>query len=210
VAIPAECGARAVRNPSFVADLVRRLCSHLKHKVNAMRLFPSPMRLLVRLVLSISLVGTAAAQSPSATPSAHRAELPPFEALAAPLVVAVVERAAWQRATPEDAYRGVRTAQLRDDVDWILDGFADTDRAKVAGYLAKPDVRATNARIMKDIVSEEIRGRYAYKDHVILVLSATLASGKAYQRLVPMVRVAKGWSVSNALADDPMFAQLMK
>ena len=127
-----------------------------------------------------------------------------------PIAVTPVTREQWDRSSPESAYLGVRAANLADDADWILAGFTPDDRAKVSGYLGDPGMRAANAKAQRAISGERILSALSYKSHVILIVEVSEAGGFKYSKPVPMIETAEGWAVSNALAADPVFGELMQ
>lgn len=140
---------------------------------------------------------------------ANARDLPPMRKAEPPIAVAPVERAKWNRTTPEQAYLGVRAANLAHDAEWILAGFTAADRPTVSHHLANAEMRRANARIQRNIESETIIGTVSHKDHVILVIQAREKSGTSYRRFVPMLKTGDGWAVSNALKDDAVFKALL-
>jgi hypothetical protein len=128
----------------------------------------------------------------------------------AAIEVTPVTRAQWDRSSPESAYLGIRAANLADDAEWILAGFAPQDREKVATYLNNAEMRSANLKAQRAIVGEAIKSAVAYKSHVILIVVAQEAGGSSYGKPVPMIETAEGWALTNALMDDPLFGKLME
>lgn len=158
-------------------------------------------RIHIRLLALFSLAGTIALPAGAQT-------APAIEQLQRKIEVQSIERSRWDRASPELAYHGVRSANLADDPDWILSGFATADRETVAGYLRSTEMRAANARVQRGIERETIIGRVRHKEFVILVIEAHERGGNTYRRFVPMAHTPEGWAVSNALRADPVFTTL--
>jgi hypothetical protein len=128
----------------------------------------------------------------------------------AAIEVSPVTQEKWDRSSPESAYLGIRAANLADDAEWILAGFAPQDREKIVSYLSNAEMRAANVKAQRAIVSETIKSAVTYKSHVILIVVAQEAGGFSYSKPIPMIETAEGWALTNALRDDPVFGKLME
>ena len=141
--------------------------------------------------------------------AARAGERPEKHDLPVPVEVLKVERADWDRTSPESAYFGIRSANLADDGDWILAGFAPDDRQNVHAYLQNPDMRAANSRAQRAVTRELISELLTYKGFVIVAIEAEESEGRSYHKFIPMTETAEGWAVTNVLRSDPEFQALL-
>ena len=71
-----------------------------------------------------------------------------------PQEVKMVDKEKWDTSTPEASYRGIVTANMRGDAEWITHGFAPSERARIQGLLRDKQTLARNTLIYEHIAKE--------------------------------------------------------
>ncbi len=125
-----------------------------------------------------------------------------------PIEVHPVARDDWDRSTPEKAYAGIFAANRSGDIDWMLATFAPSERQEMRAQMTAEAVEK-NRLFMRTVVRELIRERIEYGPYVILITQSELPSGEKWGSPNPMIETPEGWALTNTLASDPFFSQVV-
>lgn len=127
-----------------------------------------------------------------------------------PHVVHPVARAKWSRTTPEEAYRGVVSANMAGDADWILEGFAPGDRPAVKEMMKQPEAVEKVARFYKSVTKVQLLEVIHYGEYVVAIYENVRSNGSSRITEFAMKKTKDGWGLTNELEKDVFYTYIIE
>ncbi len=109
------------------------------------------------------------------------------------------DQASWK--TPVEAFKSDWSAQLAEELEWMLINFASSDQAEMGQLMGDANVRRKNREALQGFGQPQILGWAAQDQFVVLIVEYANGTRIAFT----FVREQGHWKRTNALADDQTF-----
>lgn len=124
--------------------------------------------------------------------------------------IATTGNPVWNTRTPEAAFEGVFLANKQSDTNLIVRGFAPAERERIAAMVAQPEMLSKNTASYARIAAVWLLQKTFYGDYIILTTAQADSRGNQWPASYAFKRTNEGWLLTNELASDPVYAQLME